>query len=220
MQILEDRVPVRPDSLSIEIDRGLGFARRRLRPGRQQRRGQIGDRPAHRLGQLRRAAGYCFCLSARTPSTSRAMRSFLSTWSDAFGELGRFVDLAIGQDREEGSIEDFAVARIAAQRRAIIGRGRRRVAFDAGMPGGQKAAGRRGAREVRGRPAPARTARPVKPIATAAAAARAACRNEAKGSLLVNSIWRTNAFGVAALTGREWPVWACPAITAPAKPVH
>ena len=158
MQILEDRVPVRARQLVDRIDRDLGFARADLRPGRQQRGGQIGDRAAHRLGQF--AARGRILLLLERPHAEHEPRDaiVLVDLQDALGEPGRFVDLAIGQNREEGAVEHFAVARIAAQRGAIIGRGRRCVALDAGMPGGQITAGPKTRARSSKEPAPALTA--------------------------------------------------------------
>ena len=87
------------------------------------------------------------------------MRSFLSTCDDALGEPDRFLDIAVGQHRQEGALEQFAVLRVGPQRRAVIGGGRGGVALQAGMAGGEIAARRRSMRdEVRARSAPARRA--------------------------------------------------------------
>ncbi len=59
-----------------------------------------------------RAETYLFCLSARTPITSRAMRSVWSTCDQLVGELGGFVDVAFGQHREKGAAEQIGIVRI------------------------------------------------------------------------------------------------------------
>jgi hypothetical protein len=52
VQILEQRVPVGALQLVDRLDAGLGIARAVARPGGEQRGGEIGDRPAHRLRQV------------------------------------------------------------------------------------------------------------------------------------------------------------------------
>ena len=52
VQVLEQRVPVGALQLVDRLDRGLGFAGAVARPGGEQGRGEIGDRPAHRLRQV------------------------------------------------------------------------------------------------------------------------------------------------------------------------
>ena len=65
-------------------------------------------------------------------------------------EPHRLVDLAVLEHRHEGAAEQFRIARIAAQRHAVVDRRRGGVAGDAGMARGQIAARNRNARE-RGR---------------------------------------------------------------------
>ncbi len=138
----------------------------------------------------------------------------------ALGELDRLVDLAIGQHRQEGAVEQLAVARIAPQRGAIVGGGRSRVALPARMPGGEIAARRRRARKVCRRPARARTASPAKSRRMRQVWPGRPAGSVAMGSRLVDSIWRTGALGATALIGREWPVWPRPARTALTGHVH
>ena len=96
-----------------------------------------------------RAAGYCLRLSACTPSTSRAIRSFLSAWSNAFRELDRFVDIAVRQQRERAA-EQLDCWRVAPQARPDNRRPRRPHRALAGMAGGEIAAGRGRDRENSG----------------------------------------------------------------------
>ena len=63
---------------------------------------------------------------------------------NALGELNPFVNLAIGEHRQERAAEQFVVTGITAQRGAVIGRRRRGVALTTGVPGGEIAARRRG----------------------------------------------------------------------------
>jgi len=67
---------------------------------------------------------------------------------DALGKLHPFIDLAIGEHRQEGAAEQFVVTGIAAQRGAVIGRRRRDVALITRVPSGEIAARRRGPREA------------------------------------------------------------------------
>jgi hypothetical protein len=117
----------------------------------------------------------------------------------------RFLHVAIGGHGQVGAGQEFGVARIAAQRGAVIGGGGGRVALGRGVAGGKEAAGDRGTRVGRGRLC--RNRREARP-------GQGGCGNggERRGPELgrsdhgsVNSIWRTNAFGAAAfaVNGRE-----------------
>ena len=59
---------------------------------------------------------------------------------DPVGELDGLVDIAVGDRRDEGAIEQFVVLRIGAKRRAIERRRRIGVPLHAGVAGGQIAA--------------------------------------------------------------------------------
>ena len=97
---------------------------------------------------------YCFCLSARTPSTSRAMRSFLSSWTTrSASRTASSMSPSASTDRKARS-SSSRLRGSRAQRRAVIGRGRRGVALRAGVARGEIAARRRNAARV-----PAPTAR-------------------------------------------------------------
>jgi hypothetical protein len=61
----------------------------------------------------------------------------------ALGKLHPFINLAIGQHRQEGAAEQLVVAGITAQRGAVIRRRRRGVALTTGVPGGEIAPRRR-----------------------------------------------------------------------------
>ena len=79
---------------------------------------------------LPREPRYCFCLSARTPRTSRAMRSVLVELQHALGESCTASSMSPSSStREERALEQLAVLRIGAQRRAVIGGGGSRVAL-------------------------------------------------------------------------------------------
>src|SRR5581483_2532293 len=67
---------------------------------------------------------------------------------DPIGELDRLVDVAAGEDRYERAIEQIAVLRIEAERRAIIGRGCLCVALLRCVPRSEVAAGRGGTRVI------------------------------------------------------------------------
>jgi hypothetical protein len=57
------------------------------------------------------------------------------------GEFYRLIDVAVGDRRDEGAVEQFVVLRVGAQRRAVERGCRRGVALDTGMTGGEIAAG-------------------------------------------------------------------------------
>ena len=64
------------------------------------------------------------------------------------GKLHPFVNLPIGQHRQEGAAEQLVVAGIAAQRGAVIRRRRRGVALTTRVPSGEIAARGRGPRKA------------------------------------------------------------------------
>ena len=139
---------------------------------------------------------------ARTPSDEPRDAVGLVGLQHALGELDGFVDLAIGQHRQEGAAEQLVVAGIAAQRGAVVGGGGGGVALAAGVPGGEIAAGGGGTR----RSSSGACACAGDSIPGQIDGGRGSqCgdgrtpRSGAKGSRLVNSIWRSNAFGAAAL---------------------
>ena len=70
-----------------------------------------------------RAAGYCFCFSALHAEHEARDALRLVDLDDAIGELDRFIDFAVDQEREERAFEQHRVLRIGAQRGAIIGGG-------------------------------------------------------------------------------------------------
>ena len=114
----------------------------RHRPCRQQRRGEIGDRPADRLGELPARDRILLLLERAHPEDEPRDAIVLVDLQNALGELDRFVNLAIGQHRQEGAAEQLVVAGITAQRGAIIGRRRCGVALTTRVPGGEIAARR------------------------------------------------------------------------------
>ena len=76
-----------------------------------------------------------------------------------------FVDLAVLEHRQEGAAQEFGIARIAAQRGAVVDRCRSGIAGDAGVARGQIAARHRNARkcEARLRPGARLRAAPARP---------------------------------------------------------
>ena len=64
------------------------------------------------------------------------------------GEMDRLVDIAVGQHRQEGAVEQLGILRIGAQRRAVVGGRRAASRSMVGMAGGQVAAGGGHARQV------------------------------------------------------------------------
>ncbi len=124
MQVLEDRIPFRTGQLVDSGDRGLGIARAVARPARQQRRDQVGDRPADRLVDVELRGRVFLLLEVAHAHHQPRDAVGLVDGQDAVGELDRFVDVAIGERGDEGAVEQFVVLRIGAQRRAVERRSR------------------------------------------------------------------------------------------------
>ena len=143
VQILEDRIPFRAGQLVDIGDRRLGVAGAVARPARQQRRHQVGDRPADRLVDVELRGGIFLLLQVAHADHQPRDAVGLVDRQDAVGELDRLVDVAIGERGDEGAIQQFVVLRIGAQRGAIERRGGSGVALDAGVARGQIAARRR-----------------------------------------------------------------------------
>ena len=150
MQILEDRIPVRPGKLVDGVDRGLDLGRARQRPADSSVavRSVIG--PRIDWASSRRAIAILLLLERAHPEHEPRDAIGLVDLQNAFGELDRLVDLAVRQHRQEGALEKLVVARVAAQRGAIIRSGGGGIPLTACMPCGQIAAGRRGPGETRG----------------------------------------------------------------------
>ena len=83
------------------------------------------------------------CLSALHAEHQPRDAIVLVGLNDALGEFDGLVDVAVDQERQEGAVEQFAVVRVAFERRPVIGRGGAGVALLAGMTGGEVAARRR-----------------------------------------------------------------------------
>ena len=142
MQILEDRIPLRPGQLVDVGDRRFGVAGAVAGPARQQRRHQVGDRSADRLIDVDLRGGIFLLFQIAHADHEAGDAIGFVDRQNPVGELDRLVDVAVGERGDERAIEQFVVLRIAAQRRAVERRGRGGVALDAGVPGGQIAAGR------------------------------------------------------------------------------
>ncbi len=123
-----------------------------MRPGREQRRRQIGDRAADRLRQIAARGGILLLLERAHAEHQPRDAIVLVGLHDALGIFHGFVDIAVDQQRQEGAVEQLAVLRIVPERGAVIGGGRGRVALLAGMAGGEIAArGRQSGKVRRGR---------------------------------------------------------------------
>ena len=90
-----------------------------MRPGVDQRGGQIGDRPAHRLGDML-ACGRVLLLLQRLDAEHEARDALrLVDLDDAIGELHRFIDFAVDQKSERNARSSstgfFGSARSAAR---------------------------------------------------------------------------------------------------------
>ena len=163
VQILEDGVPVRTGKLVDGVGRSLDLGRARLRPGRQQGCGEIGDRAADRLGEFPARDRILLLLDRAHAEHEPGDAVGLVDLQHAFGELDRLLDLAIGQHRQEGAAKKLVVAGVAAQRGAIIRCRRGGIPLTARMPGGEIAAReRRDPGEIRTVPPPEPKALPAK----------------------------------------------------------
>jgi len=150
VQALEDVVPVRSDKLVDRIDRGLVFSRARLRPGGQQRAGEISDRRPQRLGQLLARDRILLLLDRPHAQDQPRDAIVLVDLYDPLSELDGFVHVTIGEHGQERAAQQFIVARITPKRCAIVVCSRSRITLYAGVTGGKEAAGNRGARIGRG----------------------------------------------------------------------
>ena len=148
MQVLEDAVPVRPREPIDGIDGAFGVAGAIERPRRQQRRGQIGDRAADRLREIRACRDILFLMQRAQAEHEPRDAIVAIDLDDALRELAGLFHIALGQDGKEGAAEQFGVARIELERVAIVGGGGDRVALGAGMTRGEVAARLRRMREL------------------------------------------------------------------------
>ena len=207
-----------PESLSIASVAALLSFGAGIRPGRQQGGGEVGDRAAHRLGELR-ARGLILLLLDRAHAEHEPRDAVVLVGLEhALGELGRLVDIAIGEHGEEGAVEQVGVAGIAAQRGAVIGRGRGGIALDSGMPGRQIVPGHGGARIGRRRLRPCGRKRRRRHGEDGKGGQSRLPEQGRENHGSVNSIWRKR-LGAAAFGGREWPVCVLAARTGPPGPV-
>ena len=143
MQILEDRIPFRTGQLVDAGDRAFGVTGAVGRPGRQQRRHQIGDRAADGLVDVELGGGIFFLLQAVHADHEPRDAVRLVVRQDPLGELDGLVDVAIRDRRDEGAVQELVVLGIGAQGGAIELRSGRRITFHARMARGEIAAGGR-----------------------------------------------------------------------------
>ena len=137
MQILEDAVPVRAGQLIDGRNRAFTVAAAIHGPGRQQRRGQISDRSANRSRQILAGLRILLELDAVDAEHQLGDAIVLVGRGNTLGIFHGFRNIAADDERQEGAVEQFAVLRISAERRPVIGRFDCRIALPAGMAGGQ-----------------------------------------------------------------------------------
>ena len=148
MEILEQGVPVGAGQAVEAFHRALGVVGADLRPGDQHGRGQIGDRAAHRLREMRVGRGILLQLERAHAGDETRDAIGLVGDQDALGEAAGFVDIAVGENRDESAVEQFGIFRIGAQGRAVISGGGGGIALGRGMARGEIIAGGRNARQV------------------------------------------------------------------------
>src|SRR4029079_10621130 len=152
VQVLEQRIPVGALQLVDRLDGGLGFVCAIAPPGGEQGGGKVGNRAAHRLGEVL-LRDRVFLLLERVYADNEAGNAVvLVELEDLLGEPDGFLDVALRKHRKEGTFQQFRVLRVATKRGAIIGSRRPGVALRTGVARGEIASGRRQPRQfLRGR---------------------------------------------------------------------
>ena len=141
MQVLEDRVPLRPGQLVDRRHGALAVVRSVHAPGGEQRRRQIGNRPPDRGADIAAGDGILLLLEGAHAEHQPGDAVGLVGLAFAFGKFHRLIDIAVDQQRQEGAVEQVVIFRVALERLAVIGGGRGRIALLAGMAGRQITAG-------------------------------------------------------------------------------
>ena len=95
MQFLENCVPVRPGEMIDCRDGSLGIVGAVSAPGRQQGRGEVGDRSANRLCEFAACGGVLLALEAADTENQARDTVVLVDLYDALCEFHGFVDFAI-----------------------------------------------------------------------------------------------------------------------------
>ncbi len=141
MQVFENAVPIRSRQLVQGVDRRVRVACAGKRPGRQQRRGQIGDRTAHRLRKV--VASRRVMLFLQLPNADDKPRNPIAVIDrqQPVGELAGAVDIAVAQLGEKSAAQQIGIVRIELQHVQVIGRRRALVALRRSVPGGEITAG-------------------------------------------------------------------------------
>src|SRR6476660_4595089 len=103
MQVFEDYVPVGAGELVDAIGGKPGFPRTSHGPGRQECRGQIGDRAADRLRKLATCYRILLLLDGANAEHEPRYPVGLVSLEDALREPDRLLDLAIGEHSQEGA---------------------------------------------------------------------------------------------------------------------
>ncbi len=142
MQILEDRIPVRARQLVHGVGRGARIAGAGERPGRQERRGEIGHRAAHRLGKILPGGGIVLLLERANADDQMGDAVGVVDLQKPVSKLAGLIDVAAGEHGEKGAAEQIGIFRIGLQHVEVIGGGGGGIALGAGMAGGQIVAGR------------------------------------------------------------------------------
>ncbi len=137
VQVLEYRVPIGTRQAIDRRHRGLGVAGAIERPGREQCRGQIGDRAADRLRQVAARGTVLLMLDRVHAEHQFGDAVALVGLRDALGVFHRFIDVAVDQKREESAVEQVAVIAVVLERLTVERGGCRRVALLAGVAGGE-----------------------------------------------------------------------------------
>ena len=142
MQVLEDGVPVRPGEPVERVDAPRACRRRRHRPrpcSSVAVRSVTGPRTD--CAKFCRASGILLLLERAHAEHQPRDAIVAVDLHQPVGQPAGLVDFAVGQNREEGAAEQFGIARIGLQHVEVIGGRGGGIALDAGMPGGQIAAG-------------------------------------------------------------------------------
>src|SRR5262249_40263488 len=184
------------------------------------RRCEVGDRSADRLGELAARGRILLLLERAHPKDEPRDAIVLVDLQHALGKLHPFINLAIGQHRQEGAAEQLVVAGSAAQRGAVTRRGGRGVALTTRVASGEIAARGRGPRKAIARlrlGASGEHSRPSYGECSQCGHSRTPQGWRRDHGLSTPSGGRTPS---ARPRWAEWTVLSPPAITAPIRHVH
>ena len=135
MHVLEDAVPIGACDLVDGIDRALCIVRSEHAPGSEQRADEVVHLADRGLAELRLRILVLLLLERAHAEDEVGDPVVAVELDEPVGEPRRLIDLTIGKERIERLLEQFRIALIGAQRRAVIGCRRIGVAIHVGLLG-------------------------------------------------------------------------------------